>query len=89
MFFSHSTWSTLTACLPSSLNLLKNPTIDRFVLALVWFFHKRSIYLSLIAFSTLTENYLVVILIIIDPGMTSEIIWTDPVSVIRENIHFT
>ncbi|KAJ7388911.1 Glucosyltransferase-like protein [Desmophyllum pertusum] len=30
-----STWSTLTACLPSSLNLLKNPTIDRFVLALV------------------------------------------------------
>lgn len=30
-----STWSTLTACLPSSLNLLRNPSIDRFVLALV------------------------------------------------------
>ena len=33
--FISSTWSTLTACLPSSLNLLKNPMIDRFVLALV------------------------------------------------------
>jgi len=30
-----STWATLTACLPSSLNLLKSPTIDRFVLSLV------------------------------------------------------
>lgn len=29
-----STWSTLTACLPSSLNLFKNPSPDRFVLAL-------------------------------------------------------
>ena len=35
MTFLSSTWSTLTACLPSSLNLLKNPSIDRFVLALV------------------------------------------------------
>ena len=36
--FSYSSWATLTACLPSSLNLLKNPTIDRFVLTLVRLF---------------------------------------------------
>ncbi|XP_058956144.2 dolichyl pyrophosphate Man9GlcNAc2 alpha-1,3-glucosyltransferase [Pocillopora verrucosa] len=30
-----SFWSTIITCLPSSLNLLKNPMIDRFVLALV------------------------------------------------------
>ncbi|XP_068676423.1 dolichyl pyrophosphate Man9GlcNAc2 alpha-1,3-glucosyltransferase-like isoform X2 [Montipora foliosa] len=30
-----STWSTLTACLPSSLNLFKNPSAERFVIALV------------------------------------------------------